>query len=197
MANKLRYFALYKPYGYISQFTDPHGKSGLLGELYHFPPDAYAVGRLDKDSEGLLLLTNDKTINHRLLHPSNKHHRSYWVQVERDITPDALAKLEKGVTITYSNKPFTTAPAKARKLSDEAIWLPERHPPPRIKHGSSWIALTLTEGKFRQVRKMTAAVGHPTLRLVRVSIENLVLDGMAPGEVKEYNRDEMLRLLKL
>ncbi|MCB0737199.1 MAG: rRNA pseudouridine synthase, partial [Bacteroidetes bacterium] len=104
----LKYFALHKPYGYLSQFTDSHSKSGLLGELYHFPKDVYAVGRLDKDSEGLLFLTNDKAINHQFLNPENEHARTYWVQLDGEITNEAIDQLTKGVSISDIKKKYQT-----------------------------------------------------------------------------------------
>lgn len=195
--NELRYFVLHKPYGYLSQFTDNHNKSKTLAELYNFPKDVYAVGRLDKDSEGLLLLTNDKALNHRLLSPKFKHWRSYWALVEgfEAINDVALSQLENGVQITSKQENYITLPAKARLLNEDEMHLAERNPLPRIKHVAKWIELSLTEGKNRQVRKMTAAVGFPTLRLVRVSIEGLKLGNLAVGAVKEYPQKELYKLL--
>ncbi|WP_209331042.1 pseudouridine synthase [Lunatimonas salinarum] len=185
----LRYFVLYKPFGVLSQFS---GEGHTLGELYDFPKDVYPVGRLDKDSEGLLLVTNDKPLNHYLLDPSYGHERTYLAQVEGLIQLDALLALQEGVIIRVENKDYLTKKAKAALLPNEPA-LPVRNPPIRYRKNvpDCWISLTLTEGKNRQVRKMTAKVGYPTLRLVRWSMENLTIDGMQPGQVVEKSRDEI------
>lgn len=193
MAN--RYFVVHKPFGFLSQFTDPQRKSGVLGELHKFPKDVYAVGRLDKDSEGLLILTNDKSLNEKLLNPKNAHQRIYWAQVEKDISEEAMEKLRTGVPFRAEKKEFFSLPAEIRKLDESEIWFPERYPAPRIKHGSSWVELKMIEGKNRQVRRVTAAVGYPTLRLVRVAIEGIKLDGMKPGEVRELSEKTINKLL--
>lgn len=192
----LQYFAIYKPFGMISQFSK-EGNHPTLGELHQFPKDVYPVGRLDTDSEGLLLLTNDKTINQRLLHPTNKHSKTYWVQVDGSITEDALEQLRGGVEIRIKKKTHFTAPAKAKRI--ESPSLPERNPPIRYRASipTSWIELTITEGKNRQVRRMTAKVGFPTLRLVRASIEGISIDDVLPQHVVELNRDTFLRKLEL
>ena len=136
----------------------------------------YPVGRLDADSEGLLILTNDKQLNHRLLNPEFRHSRTYLAQVDGAVTGEALDKLRRGVTITVNGRPYKTRPAKAETPEQEPV-LPERVPPIRYRKSipTSWIKLTLSEGKNRQVRKMTAAAGFPTLRLVRVAIEGILL----------------------
>ena len=181
----------------LSQFNPEEGKSGLA-ELFDFPKDVYPVGRLDADSEGLLILTNDKTLNNRLLHPRNKHWRSYLAQVDGAITPEALRQLEQGPVIRINKKDYKTLAAKASLLSSSPE-LPERHPPIRYRKEipTSWISLSLQEGKNRQVRRMTAAVGFPTLRLVRTEIESLSIQGMDSGEVKELERENLYRLLKI
>ena len=150
------------------------------------PKDVYPVGRLDYDSEGLLLLTNDKSMNAALLHPGKKHERTYLVQVEGSITDLALQQLQNGVEISVNGERYQTKPARV-KLLIEAPDLPERVPPIRFRKNipTSWIELTLTEGKNRQVRRMTAAVGHPTLRLIRTSIGEWPVAGLGPGEWKE------------
>lgn len=192
-----KYYIIYKPYGMLCQFTSGENKP-VLGDLYTFPKDVYAVGRLDADSEGLLLLTNDTSLNHRLLNPKFRHERTYWVQVDGDITPEALANLSKGVTITVDGKPYQTLPLRARKM-DIAPALPERNPPIRFRKNipTSWIELTLQEGKNRQVRKMTAVVGYPTLRLVRSAIEGVKIEQMQPGEVKQLSKDLIYSLLNI
>jgi 23S rRNA pseudouridine2457 synthase len=174
----------------LPQFSDDQGRP-TLGQLYDFPKDVYPVGRLDMDSEGLLVLTNDKKMNSRLLHPKNEHTRTYWAQVEGEINEEATSNLEKGVTIRINKKDYKTLPAKAKILDTPN--LPERNPPIRYRKSvpDSWLELTLTEGKNRQVRKMTAAVGFPTLRLVRASISDLKLGNMQAGDVKELDKGEI------
>ena len=177
-----RYFALYKPYGYLSQFTGEKGDL-LLGDLYDFPKDVYSIGRLDKDSEGLLLLTNDNNYKTKLLAPSSNKPKTYWVQVEGDITPEAINHLGSGtIEISLKGKKYKVKKANCKKIEEPDV--EERNPPIRFRANipTSWISLTITEGKNRQVRKMTAAVGHPTLRLVRRSIGELSIDGLSPGE---------------
>lgn len=181
-----RYFICYKPYGVLSQFTTPvEGKLGL-GSLYDFPKDVYPVGRLDEDSEGLLLLTNDGRANQRLLGQGIE--KTYWVQVEGQITDADLEPLRKGVSIKVNKKPYHTLPARAKVLAT-APSLPERNPPIRYRAliPTSWVEIILREGKNRQVRKMTAAIGFPTLRLVRVRFGEFVLNSMHPGEVAELH----------
>jgi 23S rRNA pseudouridine2457 synthase len=189
------YFALYKPYEVLCQFSR-EGDKKTLKDILDVTQDVYPVGRLDYDSEGLLLLTNDKSLNAALLQPQRKHERTYYVQVEGALTADAIAQLEAGVWISHNGQRYHTAPAKARILHD-APQLPDRHPPIRFRKNipTSWLALTLTEGKNRQVRKMTAAVGFPTLRLVRYSIGNLTIAGWTSGEYRQYSRNELLRLI--
>jgi 23S rRNA pseudouridine2457 synthase len=176
------YYLFYKPYQTLSQFSAEGDKKTLADYLPGIPKNVYPVGRLDYDSEGLLLLTDDTRLNHHLLNPLFAHQRTYWVQVEGAITNDAIAQLQQGVTIAIDGKPHRTRKAIAKILID-APDVPERHPPIRYRKDipTSWVALTLTEGKNRQVRRMTAAVGFPTLRLVRSAIGSLVIDGLQPG----------------
>lgn len=163
----------------MSQFTDDSGRKTLAD----FIPTkgVYPAGRLDYDSEGLLLLTDDGQLQHRIAHPAAKLAKTYWVQVEGDIDEKALQQLRNGVTL----KDGKTLPAKAKRLGNVELW--ERHPPIRERANipTSWLALTIKEGKNRQVRRMTAAVGFPTLRLVRVNIGDWHIDGLAPGEYCE------------
>ena len=179
----------------LTQFS---GEEFTLASLGDFPKEVYPVGRLDKDSEGLLLLTDDKALNHQLLNPRFGHQRTYYVQVEGIPTPEALAQLQAGVTIQVDGKSYRTKPALV-KLLDPAPILPERNPPIRYRASipDCWLALTLIEGKNRQVRKMTAAVGFPTLRLVRFSMEKITLDGMDAGEVRELSQELVYRSLGL
>ncbi|MFN3800049.1 pseudouridine synthase [Belliella pelovolcani] len=189
-----RYFIIYKPFGILSQFS---GDANTLKEFGNFPSDVYPVGRLDKDSEGLLLITNDKALNHQLLNPSFAHQRTYLAQVEGIPTAEAIGQLEKGVDINVDGKMYHTKKAKAKRLAIEPN-LPERNPPIRYRKSvpDSWIKLNLIEGKNRQVRKMTAAVGYPTLRLVRYSMENLNIEGFDVGEVRELDRNTIYKALK-
>uniref|UniRef100_UPI00404741DC pseudouridine synthase n=1 Tax=Algoriphagus sp. TaxID=1872435 RepID=UPI00404741DC len=189
------YFITYKPFGVLTQFS---GEGPTLASLGEFPRDVYPVGRLDKDSEGLLLLTDDKSLNHQLLNPRFAHQRTYFLQVEGVPTTEALAHLQAGVTIQVDGKPYRTKPAVA-KLLDSAPTLPERNPPIRYRASipDRWLALTLIEGKNRQVRKMTAAVGFPTLRLVRYSMEKISIEGMVVGEVRELSQEFVYRALGL
>jgi 23S rRNA pseudouridine2457 synthase len=152
----------------------------------------YPVGRLDADSEGLLLLTNDNGVNHRLAEPKFEHSRTYWAQVEGIPTEDALEQLRRGVIIEKQ----TTKPAEVKLLEVEPV-LPPRSVPIRVRKTipTSWIELTLREGRNRQVRKMTAAVGFPTLRLVRISSLFLTLDGLKPGEHRLLTEEEIAKLL--
>lgn len=190
-----RYFVIYKPFGVLSQFS---GEKETLKELWDFPKEVYPVGRLDKDSEGLLLITDDKALNNYLLHPSFGHKRTYFAQVEG--TPDEMAiqNLEKGVEINVDGKIYKTKRAFAKILNNTPD-LPERNPPIRYRKSvpDTWISLSLIEGKNRQVRKMTAAVGFPTLRLVRWSMENLTISGFTVGEVREMERDEIYSMLNV
>lgn len=186
------YFVVHKPYGMLPQFTDELDRP-TLAQLYPFPKDVYPVGRLDMDSEGLLLLTNDKRLNHRLLDPKFGHEREYVVQVEGIPTENDLLKFKDGVII----QGIKTKPAKAKWL-DSLVNISDRTPPIRYRATipDSWISLSLTEGKNRQVRKMTAAIGFPTLRLIRIRIENLTLDNLKPGEVRELTSIEVKELLR-
>jgi 23S rRNA pseudouridine2457 synthase len=180
----------------LSQFSEDRDKKTLAHYFSSISKDIYPVGRLDYDSEGLLLLTNDKELNHQLLDPKFKHKRTYWVQVEGEPTKEALHNLTAGVTINVNGKKHTTAPAKVSAFSDPPI-LPERNPPIRFRKNipTSWISLTLTEGKNRQVRKMTAAIGYPTLRLVRYSISKINIEGLEPGSYRELDHSEKELLL--
>lgn len=189
------YFITYKPFGVVTQFS---GEGPTLASLAAFPKDVYPVGRLDKDSEGMLLITDDKWLNHHMLNPRFGHQRTYLAQVEGIPTAEALAQLSKGVTITIDGKDYLTKQALA-KLLPEAPELPMRIPPIRYRAAipDSWIELTLIEGKNRQVRKMTAAVGFPTLRLVRWSMEKINIAGFHLGEVREMDQKSVYHQLGL
>ena len=186
------YYIIYKPFQVLSQFSK-EGDKKTLGDYFNVEKDVYPVGRLDYDSEGLLILTNDKLLNHRLLNPNFKHNREYFVQVDGSITEDAINKLQQGVNITIDGKIYKTKPATARVLENPVVW--ERTPPIRFRKDipTSWIGLTLIEGKNRQVRKMTASVGFPTLRLIRNSIENICLDEMKPGDIISLSQKSLYK----
>jgi len=192
-----QYYKFYKPFRVLSQFSEEGDKKTLKDYFFHFSKNIYPVGRLDYDSEGLLFLTNDKSFTHLLLDPSFAHPRTYWVQVEGAITPQAIQKLEKGVTINADGKLYHTKKASAAILQTEPR-VPERNPPIRYRKNipTSWIELTLTEGKNRQVRKMTAAVGYPTLRLVRYAIGDITLDDLEPGTHQPMDEKTIKSLIR-
>jgi len=192
----LQYFIFYKPFHVLCQFSPEGEKETLSNYLSHLPKNIYPVGRLDFDSEGLLLLTNDKSLTHRLLDPAFAHKRTYWVQVEGDITQQAITQLEKGVEINVDGKRYHTKKAAAEIFTTPPA-VPDRNPPIRYRKNvpDSWLSLTLTEGKNRQVRRMTAAVGFPTLRLIRYSIGHLTVDGMNPGSNIEINERAIAKFL--
>ena len=192
---KYRYILFYKPYGVLSQFTDGNGETQRRTlKNYISIPGVYPVGRLDWDSEGLMLLTDRGQLQHRLSHPQFEHQRTYWAQVERIPDADAIAHLQQGVII----EKYRTRPAKVQLLNSEPQ-LPPRNPPIRFRKNvpTAWLEISLTEGKNRQVRRMTAAVGFPTLRLVRVAIAHLKLGELQPGQWRDLTADELNLLLKL
>ena len=184
--------AFHKPYGVLSQFTPDGSPNRTLAE-FGFPKQVYPVGRLDADSEGLLLLTDEAGLNTRLLHPRRGHPREYWAQVERIPGPDALRQLEQGLMVQGT----ATLPARAWLLEPQPQ-LPPREPPIRVRKSvpDCWLALELTEGRNRQVRRMTAAVGHPTLRLLRVRIGQFYLGDLAAGHWRELTEPERASVLR-
>ena len=189
------YCIIYKPFNVLSQFTSGEGKP-TLKDFFDVPVDVYPVGRLDFDSEGLLILTNDKKLNHDLLNPALEHGREYWVQVDGAITNEALHDLQNGVDITVDGKLYRTKKCKAT-LFETSPKVPDRNPPIRFRKNipTSWIKLVLAEGKNRQVRKMTAAVGFPTLRLIRYRIEKCTIENLQPGEMCILTRGEIYHFL--
>ncbi|MEB3827632.1 pseudouridine synthase [Phormidium sp. CCY1219] len=193
-----RYLLFYKPYGVLTQFTDASGADGGTPRPtlkdYIPVPSVYPVGRLDRDSEGLLLLTNRGQLQHRLCSPQFAHPRTYWVQVERIPDAAALNQLRNGISIQN----YRTRPAKVKQLSAPPP-LPPRDPPIRYRKTvpTCWLEMTLTEGKNRQVRRMTAAVGFPTLRLVRSGIAHLRLQGLEPGQWRDLTAEEVKALHQL
>ncbi len=178
-SSHIRYILFHKPYGVVSQFS---GEGPTLGDFVKVP-GVYPVGRLDKDSEGLMLLTDDGALQHRFTDPKFEHPRTYWVQVEGEPDDVALAKLRTGVTI----QDYRTKPAKVRRIDPK---VPPRTPPVRFRKSipTTWIEITLVEGKNRQVRHMTAAIGYPTLRLIRVALGSLKIEALKAGESREISK---------
>ena len=185
--NLLVLIAFNKPYGVLSQFTSDGSPNRPLAE-FGFPKNVYAIGRLDADSEGLLLLSDEAKWNDQLLNPRHAHEREYWVQVEKIPARESLDKLQNGLLI----QGHKTLPCQARLLEPQPE-IPPRVPPIRFRKSvpDCWIGLELVEGKNRQVRRMTAAIGHPTLRLMRVRIGNFWLGDLLPGEWKELSVEEI------
>ena len=184
-----RHFLLHKPYGYISQFISNQRykrKKKMLGELYDFPEGTMAIGRLDEKSEGLLLLTTDGKVSDFITTRGNVE-KEYYAQVDGIITEKEIQQLQEGVEISIEGKKYTTKPCKATIIGPPNF--PNRTQKIRDeRHGpTSWVSITLKEGRFRQVRKMTAVVGFPTLRLIRIRIGTILLDDLSLGEVKEVN----------
>jgi 23S rRNA pseudouridine2457 synthase len=188
ISERLRYIIIHKPYGVLCTFTDPENRP-TLSQLIAVPEQVYAAGRLDLDSEGLLFLTNDGWVNHRLTHPRYKLPKTYLVQVEGIPTPEALQALRQGVVI----KGERTAPAEVDALAAPPTLPPRTYPV--TPHGPThWLRIILHEGRKRQVRHMTASVGLPTLRLVRVAIGPLLLGALTPGVWRDLRPDEVRTL---
>jgi len=186
--DKDRHFIIHKPFGYLSQFVNNQNKrrnKKLLGELHDFPESTMSIGRLDENSEGLLLLTTDGKVSAEVR--SKKVEKEYFVQLDGEITKEAIQRLQSGVEIGLKDKKYNTLPCKSYLLQPAPVFKmtrKERDP----RHGpTSWVSITITEGKFRQVRKMTAAVGFPTLRLIRVRIGGVQLNDLLAGEVVEVS----------
>ena len=193
-----RYYVISKPFGYLSQFTKEVPDHKVLSDIYEFPKDVYPVGRLDRDSEGLLLLTNDKKMNKDLLDPASKKKKTYWVQVEGVPKNSDLDTLRNGrLTIRVNKKDHKCAPAKL-KLLGETVDMPDRNPPIRTRESipTFWVQIELTEGKNRQVRKMFAKIGFPVLRLIRVKIGGISIDTMQIGDVRELTKIEAIQALQ-
>jgi len=198
----IRYYIIYKPYQVLSQFSlsgtglNPVETKRTLKDIFHVPGDVYPVGRLDYDSEGLLVLTNDKKLNHRLLNPAFLHEREYWVQVEGLPALESLHELEMGVHINIDGKNYHTRKCIVEVFLNEPV-VPVRNPPVRFRKNipTTWIRILLTEGKNRQVRKMTASIGHPTLRLIRYRIGHADVSDLQPGAMKELSAAEIEALL--
>lgn len=191
-----RYFVIYKPYEMISQFVSPY-EQRLLGDLdYPFPEGTHAVGRLDYHSEGLLILTTDKSLTRKLLHPSKGHFRKYLVLVKGIVGQEALENLRSGINIGVKGKGFyQTQNCDVQVL--ENFEFPEREPSLLLYGPHTWLQFTLTEGKNKQIRKMCKAVHHQCKRLIRTEIEDLTIAGMQAGQVKEISETDLMRLLKI
>ncbi len=190
------YFIIYKPYKMLSQFVRIPKKRVLLDLNFEFPLGTNAIGRLDENSEGLLVLTNDKQLTQLLLKPENLHTRVYCVQVLGKVTEEELKILEAGVKIRLNPLDYFTKPCKAKIIEAPSNLAPRGHPvKPELP--TTWIELTLTEGKFHQIRKMTVVVGHQTVRLIRNAIEDVLLNDMKPGEVRKLQREEIYDKLKI
>ena len=182
-----QHFLLHKPHGFLSQFIyEKKRNKRLLGELFSFPEGTMAIGRLDEDSEGLLLLTTDGMMSEMVRAKSVE--KEYYAQVDGLITDEAVEQLQKGVEIGFKGIRYVTKPCKAKRIIELPDYIGEGRRIRDERHGpTSWVSITVTEGKFRQVRKMTAAVGFPTLRLIRVRVGNIHLDELKAGEVKKVN----------
>lgn len=188
-----KYYVVNKPFDVLTGFTSEKGVRNL-SELFDFPKDVYPVGRLDKDSEGLLVLTNDPRLNKLLLDSPRSPIKQYTVQLDGDITEEAINNLKKGVKIRIKGKEYAVNATLAAKIQ-EPNWIWERNPPVRYRKSipTSWIEMELNQGKNRQVRRMTAAVGNPTLRLIRSAIGNLRIE--ANLKLKEYSRVALLKAI--
>lgn len=195
--NPNRYFIINKPYKMVSQFISPD-KVNKLGDLnFDFPEGTHAIGRLDNNSEGLLLLTTNKRVTALLFQSKVPHKRTYLVQVEKVITEERLNMLRSGITIRVKGGGYYTTAACQVELVDKPINLPRRGHEFREDLPQSWLLITLTEGKFHQIRKMVSSVYHHCKRLIRISIEDLQLGDLQPGCVKEMEEEEFFRLLKI
>ncbi len=195
MIKNFQYFIIFKPYKVLTQFTN-EGENPGLGSIYQLAKDIYPVGRLDLDSEGLLLLTNDKVLNAKLLDPKYKHQRIYWVEVDGTPSESSLNEMRTGLDINVKGL-YHTLPCEVKIIDTPE--LAERDPPVNYrKHPErSWLEVKLVEGKNRQVRKMTAKIGHPTLRLVRVAIEDLSVFPLQSGGITQISRNALYKKLKI
>lgn len=184
------YYKIYKPYGYLSQFVNNQNKrrnKKLLSDLFQLENNVMAIGRLDEKSEGLLLLTTDGKFSEHIR--SSKIEKEYHVMVDGTITDTAIEKLKEGIDISVNGKPYKTKPCMAKLIADTSH-ISERFVRDERHGKTSWLSIVITEGKFRQVRKMTSAVGFPTLRLVRVRIGNYSLENLEPGDISAFKIKE-------
>lgn len=192
-----KYYIIYKPYKMVSQFVSPD-KVNLLGDLdFDFPEGTHAIGRLDNNSEGLLILTTNKRVTKLLFESEKPHKRTYVVQVEKKVTPEALQKLREGITIRVKGGGYYVTTSCEVDIIEKPIGLPDRQHAFRQDLPHSWLLMTLTEGKYHQIRKMVSSVYHHCKRLIRISIEDLELGDMKPGEVREIEETEFFQKLKI
>jgi 23S rRNA pseudouridine2457 synthase len=193
-----RYFILNKPINMVSQFVSSH-EVRLLGSIdFNFPEGTHAIGRLDKDSEGLLLLTTNSKVTKLLFQGKVPHKRTYLVQVINKISDEIISKIANGISISApDNAEYFTTPCEVKIADPSNFNIEDKNVRLHKNVTNSWITITLTEGKFHQVRKMVAAAGHKCLRLIRVSIEDITLDNLQPGEIKEVDHDYFFEKLKL
>jgi 23S rRNA pseudouridine2457 synthase len=193
-----RYFALYKPYNMVSQFVSTHDVNNLLTNIdFPFPEHTHAIGRLDNLSEGLLLLTTNKKVTRLLFQGEVPHERTYLVKVKNVVTEETLKQLNEGVTIRIEGGAYYTTPPCRVEIVERPADLPPLPNDIAVAYPHTWLTITLTEGKFHQVRKMVAAVHHRCQRLVRISIEDILLDGLQPGCIREIEEEEFFRRLKI
>ena len=200
-----RYFIANKPYNVICQFTaESEGQMTLASLNFDFPKDVYPIGRLDLDSEGLLLLTSDRSLSHRLLNPQFAHERTYLTQVEGIVSEKTLLEMQLGLDIKLEKKIYRTLPCRVEVIDDPSVFfnkMPvwERIPAAKSSGNKpmSWLAITLIEGKNRQVRRMCAKINHPCLRLIRVKIADLAIENLAINDVLELTKDEVYARLKI
>jgi len=192
-----RYFVVYKPVNMVSQFISSHQVNLLTQLNFSFPEGTHAIGRLDQNSEGLLLLTTNKKITKLLFQGPVPHNRTYLVQVKNLVSPDTISRLAGGIEISATNgKTFKTTPCKV-SLLEQPLHLAAAEKPLHKNVQSSWLEIILTEGRFHQVRKMVAAVNHKCIRLIRTSIEQIEIANMQPGDVIEFEEEKFFKLLNL
>lgn len=191
-----QYYAFHKPYGVLCQFTKEHVSHVTLEDFISLDTDIYPVGRLDKDSEGLLLMTNDNRLKTYLLSPKSQKYKTYWAQVDGTVDDEAINRLKNGVDIKVNKKNYHTLPARVRSMTQPTV--EDRKPPIRYRAEipTSWIEISIREGKNRQIRRMCAAVGFPVLRLIRTAIQDLRLGDLKQGEVKQLNQKDVDLLVK-
>lgn len=192
----MKYYIFNKPYNVLSQFTKELPQHITLKDFVSVEKDVYPIGRLDKDSEGLLILTNDNKLKTNLLDPSAENEKSYWVQLEGSVDSEAIHKLEKGVEIKLKSGYYRTKPCKVSILDKPDVGV--RNPPIRERKNipTSWLEITIIEGKNRQIRKMCASVGFPCLRLIRSKIKSISFIDVLPGEIRQLTKIELKTLLK-
>ncbi|QNL21111.1 pseudouridine synthase [Hyphobacterium sp. CCMP332] len=190
----VRYFIFNKPFRVLCQFS-PEGDKKTLKD-FNFPKNIYPLGRLDYDSEGLLILSDDKKLNHLLLNPQFNHKKTYLAQLEGDLSEEEIQNFKNGLKLNIKGKEFKSRPAEIIRMD---ISLPERVPPIRFRKNipSQWYKISISEGKNRQLRKMCAAVNHPVLRLIRIAIEDIALNDLAAGEKVELSKNVVYRKLKI